>query len=100
VGPLPSIPATYLGRCDGYMIQDGFSEYLVWQNGQPVDRWTGAPLIDSVESFKRHFGPQRRVWFAVDSDRLQQRYTQEFRDFVEQNMSVVFRTSDVTVFQR
>ena len=99
VGPLPSIPATYLGRCDGYMLQDGYGEYLIWQNGRPVDRWTGAPLIDSIESFERHFGQSKRVWFAVDSTRWQQRYTPEFREFIERNMSIVHQTFDVTVYQ-
>lgn len=98
VGPLPSIPATYLGRCDGYMLQDGYEEYLVWQNGEPVDRWTGAPLIDSIESFERYFGESKRVWFAVDSIRWQQRYTPEFRDYIEQNMSLVYQTFDVDVY--
>jgi len=99
VGPLPSIPAVYLGRCDGYMLQDGFEEYLVWQNGQPVDRWTGAPLIDSVEAFERRFGHKSRVWFAVDSTRWQQRYTPEFRQYIEQHMPLVYQAYEVAVYQ-
>lgn len=100
VGPLPSIAATYLGRCDGYMLQNGYDEYLIWQDGQPVDRWTGAPLIDSIESFERYFGQQQRVWFAVDNTRWQQRYTSEFRDYIERNMSMAYQAFEITVYQK
>lgn len=99
VGPLPSIPAVYLGRCDGYMLQDGFEEYLVWRHGQPVDRWTGAPLIDSAEAFERYLGHQKCVWFAVDSIRWQQRYTLEFRQYIEETMEMVYQAHEVAVYR-
>lgn len=100
IGPLPSIAGTYLGRCDGYALQNGYEEYLVQRNGRPVDRWTGAPLIDSVAAFAQHFNDNRRVWFVIDDIRWQQRYTPEFRDYVTKNMLIVHQSPRVTVYQR
>ena len=100
IGPLPSIAGTYLGRCDGYALQNGYEEYLVWQNGRPVDRWTGAPLIDSIAAFEQQFNDDRRVWFVIDDLRWQQRYTPKFRDYITQHMSVAAQVPGVTVYLR
>jgi len=100
IGPLPSIAGTYLGRCDGYALQNGYEEYLVWHDGAHVDRWTGAPLIDSIDQLEARFGPDRRVWLAIDDVRWEERYSPEFRDYVERTMPVAHQTDGVTVYLR
>ena len=100
IGPLPAIAGTYLGRCDGYAVQSGHEDYLVWHNGQPLDGWTGAPLIDSVAAFEGQFDNDRRVWFVIDDIRWQQSYTPEFRDYITQHMPVVHQSPGVTAYQR
>jgi hypothetical protein len=99
IGPLPSVAGTYLGRCDGYALQNGYEEYLVWKGSQAVDRWTGAPLIDSVAAFERQFNRGQRVWFVIDDTRWEGRYTPDFRDYVKQHALVMYQPFAVTVYQ-
>lgn len=100
IGPLPSIAGTYLGQCDGYVLQNGYEEYLMWRDSHPIDRWTGASLIDSSSALEQQFLAGQRVWFVVDDIRWEQRYTPEFRDYVTQTMPVAYQTTGIAVYMR
>ena len=98
ISPLPSIAGTYLGGCDGYALQNGYEEYLVWRDGHPIDRWTGSPLIDSIDGLESRFDTDRRVWFVIDDIRWEQRYSPEFRDYIVRTMPIAYRAYAVTVY--
>lgn len=100
VGPLPSIAGVYLGRLDGYALQNGYEEYLVEKDGRAVDRWMGAPLIDSVAALERQAESAPRTWLVVDDVRWQERYDDDFRDYVMRRMPVAFQAPGVTVYRR
>ena len=100
IGPLPSVSAVYLGRCDGYALQNGFEEYLFTSGSQAVDRWTGAPLIDSAAALESRFPAGRRVWWVVDDVRRDQRYNTDLEDYLATRMAGVYRTAQVTVYLR
>jgi 4-amino-4-deoxy-L-arabinose transferase-like glycosyltransferase len=100
IGPLPSVAAVYLGRCDGYALQNGFEEYLFTSGSQTVDRWTGAPLIDSAAALESRFPPARRVWWVVDDLRRGQRYNTDLEDYLATRMADVYRAAQVTVYLR
>jgi 4-amino-4-deoxy-L-arabinose transferase-like glycosyltransferase len=100
IGPLPSVAAVYLGRCDGYALQNGFEEYLYTVGSDAVDRWTGAPLIDSAAALDGRFPASRRVWWVVDDIRRDQRYNADLEDYLATRMAEVYRAAQVSVYLR
>jgi 4-amino-4-deoxy-L-arabinose transferase-like glycosyltransferase len=96
--PLPSISGVYLGRCDGYALQQGYREYVVEKDGALVDRWTAAPLLVSVRQLQDVLAAGERVWFVVDDVRFDQGYNPDFKEYVRHNMEPVYRQQGVTAF--
>jgi hypothetical protein len=96
--PLPSISGAYLGRCDGYALQQGYREYVVEKDGVLVDRWTAAPLLVSVRQLQDVLAARERTWFVVDDVRFEQGYNPDFKEYVRHNMEPVYRQQGVTAF--
>jgi hypothetical protein len=96
--PLPSISGVYLGRCDGYALQQGYREYVVEKDGVLVDRWTAAPLLASVRQLQDVLAARERAWFVVDDVRFDQGYNPDFKEYVRHNMEPVYRQQGVTAF--
>ena len=68
------------------------------QAGLWVDRYSGSPLVDSVEQFNAILAESERVWFVVDVDRLYNRYETLFAQQVLAQMSWVYQAGEVYVF--
>ncbi len=96
--PLPSISGVYLGRCDGYALQQGYQEYIVEKDGFLVDRWTAAPLLNSVRQLQDVLAARERVWLVVDDVRLEQGYRPDFQAYVRRHMEPVYHRQGVTAF--
>lgn len=96
--PLPSISGVYLGQCDGYVLQQGYREYVVERDGALVDRWTAAPLLASVRQLQDVLAAKERVWLVVDDVRLDQGYNPDFKEYVRRNMEPAYRQQGITVF--
>jgi hypothetical protein len=88
----------YLGRCDYYANQvtalvipgeDGISL---------VDRYTGSPLIDSVDDFNTALADGNRIWFVMDEHRLFNRFEPFFTQQVFAQMDSVHKSGNVHVF--
>ncbi len=78
LSPQPPACALVLGNCDGYAIEKGYEEYVIRRVGGPlVDRWTGAPLIDSAAALEAVVRTHPRTWFVGDAFRLATRYSAE-----------------------
>ncbi len=95
----PAAAYLYLGRCDYYanqvtakVLQDEGDESLL------VDRYTGSPLIDSVETLDAVLAESERVWFVVDKSRLNTRYVPFFTQQIFAQMDFVYQSGDVPVF--
>jgi hypothetical protein len=89
----------YVGRCDFYANQVS-AKVLEDENEETtlVDRYTGSPLIDTVDRLNAVLaeGP---LWFVVDSSRLERRYEPFFRQQILAQMDLVHTTGGVLVFR-
>jgi 4-amino-4-deoxy-L-arabinose transferase-like glycosyltransferase len=95
----PSAAYLYLGHNDYYANQtnarvlDDEDEAVA-----PVDRYTGAPVIDSVDKFNAVLAREKRVWLVVDQKRLYHRYEPFFTQQIFSQMNYVKQFSGVYVF--
>ncbi|MCB0071788.1 MAG: glycosyltransferase family 39 protein, partial [Caldilineaceae bacterium] len=85
LSPQPPACALVLGPCDGYAIQRGYEEFVIPKEGVLVDRWSGAPLLNTTAQLDAAIDAAPAVWFITDSFRLATRYDADFvRTLVEQ----------------
>lgn len=90
LSPQPPACALMLGRCDYYALQRGYEEYVVLRDGEPVDRWSGAPLLNTTEQLTQVVATAPATWFVSDAFRLATRYEGDFlRILIEQFDPVV-----------
>ena len=94
---LPSTSAVYLDRCDYYATQRDYEQYLVEKDGVLVDRWVGAPLLNTTPELERVLKESSRVWFVIDGWRLATHYEMDFREVIAQAMEVVYEGQGVMV---
>ncbi len=92
----PAAVALYLGRCDYYASQRTL--FLLDRDGVLVDRWTGAPLLDSVEEFNRVLASGRRMWLVVDRWRLRSRYEPFYAQQIFAQMEFTAELDEALVF--
>ncbi len=95
----PAAAYLYLGRCDYYANQ-ATAKVLRDEEDEAslIDRYTGSPLIDSVEELNAALASGHRIWFVVDEYRLFNRYEPLFTQQVFAQMDVAQRTGEVYVF--
>jgi hypothetical protein len=87
---VPAI-AVELGQIDYFAIQIRHEEFIMKKDGVWVDRWVGAPLMDSVDALQDALDQPGRLWFLTDEFRFRSRYTPEFAQAVWDRMEPVFR---------
>ncbi len=97
--PQPPACAAVFGPCDYYAIQKDYEEYVIRRNGVWVDRWTGAPLLNTVEQLRRVIASHPRTYFFVDGYRLATRYEPDFVRVVVEQMDVVFFERGIAVLR-
>lgn len=95
INPLASV--VYLGRADFYAIQRDYEEYVVKREGVWIDRWTGNPLLNTVDQLMGVFEEGDRVWFVVDGFRLGTRYEVDFIEKIAEQMDKVYEQQGVMV---
>lgn len=93
----PTASAVYLERCDYYAIQRDYEQYVVKKGGVLVDRWVGAPLLNTVPELERVLKESPRVWFVIDGWRLATRYQMDFREVIARSMEVVYGVQGVKI---
>jgi 4-amino-4-deoxy-L-arabinose transferase-like glycosyltransferase len=97
----PSAAYLYLGRCDYYANQVSakvFSEDEAEAEGSLIDRYTGSPLIDTVEGLNEVLAEGNRIWFVVGTSRLYRRYDPFFVQQILAQMDLAHHTGGVLVF--
>jgi 4-amino-4-deoxy-L-arabinose transferase-like glycosyltransferase len=87
---VPAI-AVELGQIDYFAIQIRHEEFIMQKDGVWVDRWMGAPLMDSVEQLEEALHAPGRLWFLTDEFRFRARYTPDFAQAIWNHMEPVFR---------
>lgn len=79
LSPQPPACALVLGRpCDAYAIQRGYEEFVIQRDGEWVDRWSGARLLDTAQQLRETIAAAPRTWFVTDAFRLSTRYDGDF----------------------
>ncbi len=97
----PAPAAAYLGRAHFLVAEDKHQEFIMRLNGEWVDRWAGARVLESPDAFREQaLQSGHRVWFVIDEARLESpAYSPEFVALVLQQMELVWRDGGVLVFQ-
>jgi hypothetical protein len=80
-----------LGKVDHFAMQIRHEEFIMKKDGTWVDRWVGAPLMDSIEQLQAALDEPGRLWFLTDEFRFRARYTPEFAQAVWDRMEPVYR---------
>jgi 4-amino-4-deoxy-L-arabinose transferase-like glycosyltransferase len=97
----PSAAWLYLERCDYYANQvtaavlEGATDQ---DENSLLDRFTGSPLIDSVDKLNAVLARKQRVWFVVDQLRLFERFEPFFTQQILAQMDRVNQTGATQVF--
>lgn len=97
--PQPPSCTIILGPCDYYAIQKEYEEYVIKRDGVWVDRWSGAPLLNTVEGLRDVIAAHPHTYFIIDGYRLATRYTPEFVRTVIEQMDVVFMDRGIAVLR-
>jgi 4-amino-4-deoxy-L-arabinose transferase-like glycosyltransferase len=97
----PAPAAVYLGRADFLVAEDKHQEFIMRLNGDWMDRWTGARVLESPDAFREEaLQDGRRLWFVIDEARFESpAYSPEFVALILQQMDLVWRDGGVLVFQ-
>ena len=90
LSPQPPACALVLGPCDGYAIQRGYEEFVIPKDGVLVDRWSGAPLLNTTAQLNAAIDAAPAVWFISDSFRLATRYDADFVGTLIEQFDVAF----------
>jgi hypothetical protein len=97
----PAAAYLYLRRCDYYANQVTAKVLPDDEEGiSLIDRYTGSPLIDSVEELNALLAEGHRIWFVVDKYRLFHRYEPFFSQQIFAQMDAVHQAGEVYVFAR
>jgi 4-amino-4-deoxy-L-arabinose transferase-like glycosyltransferase len=89
----------YAGQSDYYANQTSAKVLETEDEETPlVDRYTGRPLIDTVDRLNAVLAAGPRVWFVVDKGRLYYRYEPFFRQQILAQMELAHTTGDVLIF--
>lgn len=99
--PQPPACALLLGPCDYYAIQHGYEEYVIRRraDGALVDRWSGAPLLNSAEQLEEVLRAAPRTWFVADGFRLATRYDAPFLKTVIEQFDPVWDERGIVVLR-
>lgn len=87
----------YLPQCDYYASGTAYEEYVFERDGVLVDRWVGAPLLNSASQLDAVLRDSSRTWFVVDGWRLAARYDLDFVRTVVEQMDVAYEAQGVRV---
>jgi hypothetical protein len=59
----------YLGRADGFTVQEDAQQFLLDAQTNPVDRWLGTPWLGTAADFNAALNAADRAWFVIDTIR-------------------------------
>ncbi len=94
----PSAAYLYLGHSDYYATQGAARLLAETESEEPVDRYVGSTLVDSLPGLAQALADSRRLWFVVDTDRLFNRYEPLFTQQIFAQMDVAHQAGPVLVF--
>lgn len=90
ISPQAAGCALFLGRpCDYYAQGKDYEPFVIKQNGELIDRWSGATLVNDRDRLAAVLSSAPRVWFVIDGDRLLHRFEPDFVQLVMNRFSTV-----------
>jgi hypothetical protein len=91
----------YLGRADGFTVQDGQDDdqFLLNQQTAPVDRWLGVPWIGTAAGFNAALNAHERVWFVIDAIRQPVYFRGDWQAVVNSQMEQVWANDNALVYR-
>ncbi|HEX9926586.1 MAG TPA: hypothetical protein VGD99_28325, partial [Anaerolineae bacterium] len=97
----PAAAWLYTGRNDFYANQTS-AKVLDGEAGQfePIDRYTGTPLVETVEALNATLAQGDRIWFVVGDRHLLGYYDPLFRQQVFAQMDLVYQAGSKYVLVR
>jgi hypothetical protein len=99
MSPQPPACVFVLGQCDYYAVQKVYEEFVVPRGlapgGEPVDRWSGARLLDDAAVLEQVIREAPAVWFVTDRFRLATRYDEAFLRTVVEQFDISFEERGV-----
>jgi len=95
----PPVAAVHLGGCDYFAIQRRYEDRVVEKDGELVDMWTGAPLLNSVAELEAVLTQYERVWLFADNERMARRYDLDFLQYVVEQMEGIEDIEGVKVVE-
>ena len=97
--PQPPACAWTMGEpCAYYARGLDYEPYVLPQDGQLVDRWTGAQLLSSADDLKAAIGEGHRIWLVVDRDRLANRYDAASLETIFEQFDLAHEVGSTLVF--
>jgi len=97
----PAPAAVYLGRADVLASEDKHQEFIMRLDGEWIDRWAGAQVIESPEAFRDDvLNEALKVWLVVDEDRFESAaFSPEFIALILDQMELAWHDGGVLVFR-
>ena len=99
MSPQPPACAFVLGPCDYYAVQKVYEEFVVPKGlapgSEPVDRWSGARLLNDAAVLEQVIRESPAVWFITDRFRLATRYDEAFLRTVIEQFDISFEERGV-----
>lgn len=89
----------YLGRADGFTIQNEAEQFLLNAETNPVDRWLGAPWIGSASEFNALLNDYPRTWFVTDTIRQPVYFRGDWQAILKSQMEQFWASNNVLVYR-
>jgi hypothetical protein len=89
----------YLGRVDGFTVQNEADQFLLNRAEQPVDRWLGAPWVGTMAAFNQAVNSGKRAWFVSDTIRQPVYFRGDWQAVVNSQMELVWSKDNALIYQ-
>lgn len=89
----------YLGRVDGFTVQNDADQFLIQREAGPVDRWLGAPWLGRAADFSAALDAAPRAWFVSDTVRQPVYYRGDWQAVVNTQMELVWAADNVLLYR-
>jgi hypothetical protein len=96
---VPAASLLFLDRCDYLAIEQGYPGYSLEVDGQTVEAWGLIPILGSVADLDQALADHARLWFVIDTMRLERHFSPEFIAHLWDRLELVDFERDVFVFR-
>jgi hypothetical protein len=95
----PAACLLFLDRCEYLAIELGYEGYSLESEGRKVESFANLPILESGADLEAALADHSRLWFVVDTERLERYFSPEFVSQVWDQMGLVASERGVLVFR-